>query len=126
MPTEEKERQLLPNELDLIEESEVVTRNDESAKEEEEDLFQKNVKKRADSKKRHMHNVFVVFIWIGLFVAVAVLFVRIYHLIMPIDSFWLSDDQIQQMDKVLFSGFIGGFLGKYVGEVLKTHHEDLL
>ena len=42
-----------------------------------------------------------------------VFIIRIIHLVLPPYILWLDADQIQVIDKMLFSGVIGGLITKY-------------
>ena len=55
----------------------------------------------------------------GLFIIVATLFViRIYHMAVSSGGKWLNESQLNGIDKFLYSGAFGGFLGKYSNKIL--------
>lgn len=75
--------------------------------------------KREESKKNVVHNLFVWSIRV-IWAVVAFLFViRSIHFILPESWFWLNSDQIQSLDKFLFSGAVGAMLGKFGDRLLK-------
>ena len=49
-------------------------------------------------------------LWLGV---IAMFVIRILHLLLPKDLTWLSETQINSLDKLLFSGTVGGILGKF-------------
>lgn len=74
-------------------------------------------KAKADAIKResglqgHLHTITVVGIYIiGALVIIAVS-IWLFHLITPISWQFLNTDQIENLQKTLFSGVIGGILG---------------
>lgn len=78
---------------------------------EQERLFSQN--RRDESIKNALNRVFVWLIWAGFLGFFAVLMIRMAHLILPQHLQWLTPDQIQNIDKIIFSGAIGGFVGRY-------------
>lgn len=69
--------------------------------------------KRDEKTKDHMHYVFVALIWVAFLAFIAVFFIRVIHFVLPEAWQWLSDEQVQGIDKLIFSGAIGGFIGRY-------------
>ena len=70
-------------------------------------------KKRTEIVKIHFHKIFKIFIWIIFITFMLVFIIRIIHLVLPPYILWLDADQIQVIDKMLFSGVIGGLITKY-------------
>lgn len=82
---------------------------DSKAKKEQEALYRGD-KRRGEREKNSMHWISVILIWsLGLFAA-AVLSLRILHLVLPNGKQWMTAEQIQTIDKIFFSGTIGGIL----------------
>jgi hypothetical protein len=73
--------------------------------------------KRKERFKNVMNWVFICFIIIISIVATGTIGVRIVHLILPPDRQWMSAEQIQGIDKLFFSGAIGGILVSYFKKV---------
>lgn len=73
---------------------------------------------RHEHVKQNVHRVFICLIWTVSTLAMVVIIIRILHLIMPECWYWLTTENIQQIDKFLFSGAIGGFLGRYIDKIL--------
>jgi hypothetical protein len=44
----------------------------------------------------------------------AVLAIRAFHMIAPHHWEWLDEKDLQEIDKIVFSGTIGGFIGNYL------------
>jgi len=68
---------------------------------------------RDEITKKHLNKVFIFFIWIAFIAFILVFFIRVLHFVLPDDIQWLSAEQIQGIDKLIFSGTIGGFIGRY-------------
>ena len=69
--------------------------------------------KRDEKTKDHLHYASMVFIWVAFLTFIVVFFIRVLHFILPETLQWMSDDQVQGIDKLVFSGAIGGFIGRY-------------
>ena len=67
--------------------------------------------------KKAKQRVFIISIYMLWLMAVCVLMIRLIHFILPEFCQWLSVEQLQSLDKFLFSGAIGGVLGKYGAKV---------
>ena len=72
---------------------------------------------REEQIKDLTHKLLKFVIWV-LFIIVGMLFViRIYHMAVPSGWKWLNESQLNGIDKFLYSGAFGGFLGKYTNKV---------
>ena len=80
---------------------------------EEQQVFENRLHLRAV-----FHDLFVTGLYIAWTVALVVLVIRAYDLIAPQTWIWMDEKQIQSLDKILFSGAIGGIMGKYINQVL--------
>lgn len=49
---------------------------------------------------------------------IVVFIVRVSHFILPESCTWLSTDRINDIDRLMFSGALGGLLAKYLGPVM--------
>lgn len=85
--------------------------SDTLAKKEKKDL--EGDAKRVEEFKEAFHKIFIWTVRILFGLGIAVVIVRIYHLLAPYSWQWLCETQISNLDKILFSGAIGGFVGKY-------------
>ncbi len=89
-----------------------VNTNDINAVKELQELEEEKQKGQI-TKVKHRLLVFSIYIlWI---IAVIILIIRLLHFITPEDAKvnYLTDDQIQIIDRVLFSGAIGSWMTKY-------------
>ena len=89
------------------------------AEQEEKDLFDRNDKKRDDNIKGHVHSALVAFIYSIVAIGVAIILVRGLHLLLPIQFCWLTPERIQEMDKLVFSGALGGIVVGYFKRQIK-------
>lgn len=64
--------------------------------------------------KATFYFIFKIFVYIASGLLVIVASVRAIHLIIPQCYQWLSEDQLQTIDKLFYSGAIGGILGGYL------------
>jgi hypothetical protein len=73
-----------------------------------------------DSQLELKQTFHVVFIW-GLRVTgilgIIVIILRTWDAIAPASCIWMTTDQIQSLDKVLFSGAVGTIMGRYLGKI---------
>ncbi len=81
---------------------------------EEKALFNINSEKNKDS---HTHKLTILSIWVLGISGLILLLIRVFHFLTPQSWQWLTDIQIQTLDKMLFSGTIGSILGKYSGSI---------
>lgn len=70
--------------------------------------------KRAQQKKWHLQRIVLIFYYIAFSLVILLIAPRVLHLVLPCDCQWLTDEQIQGIDKLLFSGAIGSFIGSYL------------
>lgn len=80
--------------------------------------------KLAQREKTSLSWVFLTFVWVAGIAFVYVATTRILHFALPVDESykifgfipfhtWLAKEQIQEIDKILFSGSVGGVLATY-------------
>lgn len=69
---------------------------------------------RHEDLKKHLHKLIKIGIYTAFLAFVIVFVVRLTHLIIPICYHWLSEEQIQSIDKIFFSGALGGVIGGYL------------
>jgi hypothetical protein len=68
--------------------------------------------------KRHFHKLFVAGLYVAWLAAMLVLLIRAFILVAPHSWCWMDDTQVQSLDKILFSGSVGGILGRYINQVI--------
>lgn len=71
-------------------------------------------------RRRLYHVIFKLLTWVGFITFVAVLLIRVWHLVTPESLQWLGTEHIQEIDKIIFSGAIGGFVGSNFKKFSKT------
>ena len=96
--------------IDLGSISEQVEESELRNTKEESEIFNE---KNERSKNKHKHYVFIISVYIIWGMAIAIVVLRAYHYISPICWRWLDVDQLQALDKLLFSGAVGTILGRY-------------
>jgi hypothetical protein len=75
---------------------------------------------RAERVKNVLNWVFIIFIIIVSAIVIVTIAVRLLHLGLPLTRQWLTSEQIQGIDKLFFSGTIGGFLVNYVKKLSQS------
>lgn len=68
-------------------------------------------------RQKHTYKLTIVSMWLLGIMGLTLLTIRIYHFLTPVDWQWLDINQMQTLDKMLFSGTIGSILGKYSGSI---------
>lgn len=106
-----QEPPLTPPNLDSIQEPAHPKLNDKIAKKE----LQKKYGEinRSERIKNVLNWVFIIFIVIASTIAIGTVAIRLMHLAFPNKWQWLTAEQIQGIDKLFFSGAIGGFIASY-------------
>jgi len=103
------------DDFDFIGESENISSDDKSKKEEDFLISQEN--RRNEGVKNVAHWIFIWILRIGFVLICLVLITRVIHLVVPYNLRWLCPSDIAQMDKFLFSSSLGGLIGKYFSNV---------
>lgn len=73
--------------------------------------------RRDEAEKDNIHKIFKIFLWILAIGLGAIFMVRIVHFVIPPYLQWLAPEQLQEIDKLLFTGFAGTFVGRYVNKL---------
>ena len=76
----------------------------------------------ADGKKAVQKEVHSIAVWalrVGAILLGLLVFVRLWHLAGPEACRWLSDADVQSMDKILFSSAFGGVVLSYLKEIMR-------
>lgn len=106
--------------LDKIKAEEPNSKGDSISKKEE--IFFFKEKQRDDNAKGHQHKLFVMSLYIIFFIGLSLIFIRSLMLVLPENYRWLTETQIQSMDKLLFSGSLGTIFGKYSSNLFKFNN----
>lgn len=83
---------------------------------EETELFDEENKR---AKNKHKHRIFIGSLYFLWGTVIVVVLIRVYHFLAPTSLYWLDADQIQALDKLVFSGVIGTLLGRYGSKLLE-------
>lgn len=113
-----KEQLITPQELDTIREP-IQPRNDTIAKKELQIKYGEF--NRSERIKNVSNWVFIGFIIIASSIAIGTIAIRLLHFALPEKNQWLTVQQIQGIDKLFFSGAIGGFIGSYFKKANNQH-----
>ena len=83
----------------------------------DEDVFLFNAKKRQEALKVVIHYITKIAVIVIFIVLVIVFIIRVAHFIIPEEWHWLTDVQLQTLDKFFFSGALGGIMSKHMGKL---------
>ncbi len=83
---------------------------------EEQELFNYDLGKKVKLIKHKLFVWSIIVLWIF---AIVIIIVRLFHFLLPKACFWLDSSQVDQLDRILFSGSIGGFIGKYIEKIVE-------
>ena len=105
--------------LPKITPEEVVIDADKSLQEVQE-IFAKNNAGRQENLKAEIHWIFIWLLRVAAVILGALFIVRVWHMVAPINSTWLNNEQIQEIDALalVFSGAVGGYVAKYLESIL--------
>jgi hypothetical protein len=95
------------NNLDFIGE-ESSPGEDRTSKREEEKLYGQH--RRSERLSNNINIIFIIFVWVVGIIAISAIVCRLVHLVLPPQIRWLTDSDIQGIDKLFFSGAVGGLL----------------
>ncbi|MFE1574148.1 hypothetical protein ACFIQG_20415 [Comamonas odontotermitis] len=65
-----------------------------------------------------IHTLTIIVLWFGAAILLCIFAVRAWHLIGPMSWRWLPAEELQSIDKMLFSSAFGGIVIKYIGDIL--------
>lgn len=94
-----------------------------SDKKEQNALFGEADRRRNEEAKQTLHSAFIWLLRVAAFLFVIVLVVRGLHFIIPDSSSsgwihgWLTETQLQNIDKAFFSGALGALLTRHIKQV---------
>lgn len=76
--------------------------------------------KRLESLKETLHWAIIWAVKVASIGMILLFMVRLYHLAAPETWTWLSMDRLQKLDSLLFSGFLGAFVAKYLNQAVPS------
>ncbi len=79
-----------------------------------------NARRREERLKVVIHYITMITILLVFIVVTVVFLIRVSHFIMPDDYKWLTDEQLQSVDKFFFSGALGGIMTRHVGKLFNN------
>jgi len=86
------------------------------------DLGRAEAHKFESAMRSEIHRLVIWALRFGAGILGILLVVRFWHLAAPVAWRWLSDTEVQSMDKMLFSSAFGGFVFSYLRDsVMKKH-----
>lgn len=68
--------------------------------------------------KHVVHGAIIWAVRIASFGMICLFIVRIAHLAIPDAWMWLDKDRLQKIDSLLFSGFLGAFVARYLNQAM--------
>ena len=99
--------------LDKINEPNSINEDDKLALQEQKEYY------RSEETREIVHKIFKIAVWIGFGLISSLFVIRIYHMAIPDRWQWLDNNQLNGIDKFLYSGALGALLGKYTNKILK-------
>lgn len=89
----------------------VVEHDDGLAQQELADKY--NHHKRAEAYRMHIHYIAIAGIYLVTSVVFAMILIRTYHFLIPESYRWLSEVQLRDLERIIFSGLILSLTTKY-------------
>lgn len=114
-----------PNVRNILSGAKIPTRDESAANAMLSSLEMKRLEDDRKKEQSTVSRLFRGFIWAVGAAFISVCFFRVLHFILPTAEHclpvfgfniqqWMSKDQVQEIDKVLFSGSVGGAIGNYM------------
>ncbi len=102
----------------IIAPSQTAYPRDKKAEKEQDKEY--NALVRDERIKNVFHWGLVCFLWVAIIVLISVFLVRVTHLIIPECKYWLTEDQLSSIDRIIFSGAIGGLVTNHLNKRINT------
>lgn len=80
--------------------------------------------RRLEGLKEVMHWAILLTVRIASLTLLVLFLIRIYHLAAPEGWLWLGQDRMQKIDSILFSGFLGAFVARYLNQAAPKNSEN--
>lgn len=80
--------------------------------------------RRLEGLKEVMHWAILLTVRIASLTLLLLFLIRIYHLAMPEGWLWLEPDRMQKIDSILFSGFLGAFVARYLNQAAPKNGDN--
>jgi len=95
---------------------ETGTKPDKNARKEENFFDQQ----RREGLKKAIHWAVICAVCLASFCLLLLFVIRMWHLGMPDKWLWLDSSRLQKIDAILFSGFVGAFVSRYLQTALPS------
>jgi len=92
--------------------------------EKEQKLFASTDDERREALKRTVHSGILWAVRVAAFCVILLFVVRIWHMGAPDGWRWLKNEEVQQIDHLLFSGALGAFITKYFGSTFDSKKDS--
>lgn len=73
---------------------------------------------RKESLKQTIHQAIIWGLRLAAVCLILSFIVRVFHLAAPTQWLWLDEPRLQKLDSILFSGALGAFISRYLGQSL--------
>lgn len=80
--------------------------------------------RRLEGLKEVMHWAILLTVRIASLTLLVLFLIRIYHLAAPESWLWLGHDRMQKIDSILFSGFLGAFVARYLNQAAPKNGDN--
>ena len=101
-----------PDPLDQI--KELNGNTDDALARQEAQKYRSNKDKREDKEQQTIHWVFIIGTWAAGIAGVIILLIYMLHFVLPERINWPTAVQIQQIERIFFSGTVGAILTAFV------------
>lgn len=78
---------------------------------------------RQESLKQTIHELIIWGVRIAAICLILSFIIRVFHLAAPKPCLWLDAERLQKLDGILFSGALGAFISRYLGQTLSDEHK---
>lgn len=86
------------------------------------DLF--GDKQRLESLKQVLHSAIILAVKVASIAMLCIFLVRVFHLAAPMKFVWLDPERLQKIDSLLFSGFLGAFVARYLNQAAPKQGDE--
>lgn len=87
------------------------------------ELGKREQRKFESEMRSEIHRLVIYSLRFGALILGSLMVVRFWHLAAPDTLRWLSDSEVQSMDKMLFSSAFGGFVFSYLRDAVANRHK---
>ncbi len=111
-PKEERSSNLKEFENSNLLDSEKPSKEDRQAKKEEKAFF------RGEKIKEEFHFFTIWTLRLAFTLAIFLIIIRMFHFMVPTCWRWLEVEDLQMIDKFLFSGVLGAMIGRHLNKII--------